>query len=118
MTALAEVACHRPADGRRQQAGAPAGQRVPGQVRHGGTYVPRYRAARSGPCARGRASTAHGPEGTVTVVVSHRFSTVALADLIVVLDDGRVAEVGSHAELMAAGRGYATYYGLQTAAYR
>jgi len=60
----------------------------------------------------------HGPEGTLTVVVSHRFSTVALAELIVVLDDGRVAEVGSHAELMAAGRGYATYYGLQTAAYR
>lgn len=37
--------------------------------------------------------------GAITVLVSHRFSTVRVADVIVVLDDGRVAEVGSHAEL-------------------
>ena len=35
--------------------------------------------------------------GSVTVLVSHRFSTVSMADLVVVLDKGRVVEVGSHA---------------------
>lgn len=56
--------------------------------------------------------------GTVTLVVSHRFSTVALADMIVVLDGGGVAEAGSHAELLAAGGRYASYYELQAASYR
>jgi ATP-binding cassette, subfamily B, bacterial len=54
----------------------------------------------------------------VTVLVSHRFSTVRMADLIVVLDGSRVAEVGSHAELIAAGGKYAELYGIQEAAYR
>ena len=40
-------------------------------------------------------------DGRITVLVSHRFSTVRMADLIVVLDGARVAEVGSHDELMA-----------------
>ncbi|MBE1491736.1 ATP-binding cassette domain-containing protein [Plantactinospora soyae] len=57
-------------------------------------------------------------QGAVTVLVSHRFTTVRMADLIVVLEDGRVAEFGSHAELMAAGRGYAELYRLQERAYR
>ncbi|THV29588.1 ABC transporter ATP-binding protein [Glycomyces paridis] len=56
--------------------------------------------------------------GTVAVLVSHRFSTVSIADLIVVLKDGRVAESGTHAELMAEGGTYAELYGLQSAAYR
>jgi ATP-binding cassette, subfamily B, bacterial len=56
--------------------------------------------------------------GAVTVLVSHRFTTVRMADLIVVVDDGRVAEYGSHAELMAAGRGYAELYRLQERAYK
>jgi ATP-binding cassette subfamily B protein len=57
-------------------------------------------------------------EGRVTVLVSHRFSTVRMADLIVVMDGARVVEVGSHAELMAGGGQYAELYGIQAAAYR
>jgi len=56
--------------------------------------------------------------GAVTVLVSHRFTTVRMADLIVVLDGGRVVEHGSHAQLMAAGGGYAELYRLQERAYR
>lgn len=51
--------------------------------------------------------------GTTTVLVSHRFSTVRLADLICVLEHGRVVELGSHDELMAAGGRYRTMFELQ-----
>jgi ATP-binding cassette, subfamily B, bacterial len=57
-------------------------------------------------------------QGAVTVLVSHRFTTVRMADLIVVLADGRIAERGSHAELMAADGDYAELYRLQERAYR
>ena len=50
--------------------------------------------------------------------MSHRFSTVRMADLIVVLDGARVVEVGSHADLMAAGGQYRELYDIQAAAYR
>jgi ATP-binding cassette, subfamily B, bacterial len=56
--------------------------------------------------------------GAVTVLISHRFSTVRMADLVVVLDGGRVLEVGSHAQLMAAGGRYAELFTLQAAGYR
>ncbi|SDH31625.1 ATP-binding cassette, subfamily B [Lentzea fradiae] len=56
--------------------------------------------------------------GTVTVLVSHRFSTVRMADLIVVVDGGRIAEAGTHAELVARGGLYSQLYGLQARAYR
>jgi ATP-binding cassette subfamily B protein len=59
-----------------------------------------------------------GQDGRITLLVSHRFSTVRMADLIVVLDGSRVVEVGSHAELIAAGGKYAELYGIQEAAYR
>jgi len=56
--------------------------------------------------------------GRITILVSHRFSTVRMADLIVVLDGARVVEVGSHTELMARGGQYAELYDIQAAAYR
>ncbi|QGN32364.1 ABC transporter ATP-binding protein [Microlunatus sp. Gsoil 973] len=56
--------------------------------------------------------------GAVTVLVSHRFSTVRMADLIVVVADGKVSELGSHAELMAADGRYAELFALQANAYR
>jgi ATP-binding cassette subfamily B protein len=55
--------------------------------------------------------------GTVTVLVAHRFSTVRVADLIVVLADGAVVEVGSHEELMAGAGMYAELYSLQARQY-
>ena len=55
--------------------------------------------------------------GAVTVLVSHRFSTVRMADLIVVVDGGKVVESGSHEELMARGGLYAELFTLQSAAY-
>jgi ATP-binding cassette, subfamily B, bacterial len=56
--------------------------------------------------------------GRITILVSHRFSTVRMADLIVVLDGARLVEVGSHDQLIAAAGQYAQLYGIQAAAYR
>src|SRR5262245_52217449 len=57
-------------------------------------------------------------DGRITILVSHRFSTVRMADLIVVLDGAKVVEVGSHDELMAKRGQYAELYNIQAAAYR
>lgn len=54
----------------------------------------------------------------LTILVSHRFSTVRMADLIVVLDGARLVEFGSHEELMARGGAYAELYTIQAAGYR
>ena len=56
--------------------------------------------------------------GSVTILVSHRFSTVRMADLIVVLDGARVAETGTHEDLLARGGRYAELYQIQAAGYR
>jgi ATP-binding cassette subfamily B protein len=72
----------------------------------------RYAAAARGP---GDGSTA---DGRITILVSHRFSTVRMADLIVVLDGARLVEAGTHEDLMAKGGQYAELYGIQAAAYR
>jgi ATP-binding cassette subfamily B protein len=56
--------------------------------------------------------------GSITILVSHRFSTVRMADLIVVLDGARVAESGTHDDLMARGGRYAELYRIQASAYQ
>jgi ATP-binding cassette subfamily B protein len=74
----------------------------------------------SGPggSANGLAHNGSPSDGRITILVSHRFSTVRMADVIVVLDGARVVEVGSHDELMARRGHYADLYGIQAAAYR
>ena len=58
----------------------------------------------------------HG--GRITILVSHRFSTVRMAGQILVLDGAKLVESGSHDELMARGGQYSQLYGIQAAAYR
>jgi ABC-type multidrug transport system fused ATPase/permease subunit len=54
----------------------------------------------------------------IAVLISHRFSTVRMADTIVVLEDGRIVESGSHAELVARAGRYERLFSLQAAGYR
>jgi ATP-binding cassette subfamily B protein len=54
----------------------------------------------------------------IAIVISHRFSTVRMADSIIVLDSGKIIEHGSHAELVALGGRYATLFQLQAQGYR
>jgi len=56
--------------------------------------------------------------GRIGIVISHRFSTVRIADRIAVIVGGRVAELGSHEELLRAGGRYAELFELQAAGYR
>ncbi|HEX2699959.1 MAG TPA: ATP-binding cassette domain-containing protein, partial [Acidimicrobiales bacterium] len=53
--------------------------------------------------------------GVTTLVISHRFSTVRRADRIVVVENGRVVEEGTHATLVASSGGYAEMFALQAA---
>jgi ATP-binding cassette subfamily B protein len=66
----------------------------------------------------GAARGAAGRSGAITLLVSHRFSTVRMADLILVVAGGRIAEAGDHAALVRAGGLYAQLYELQARAYR
>ncbi len=56
--------------------------------------------------------------GRIGIVISHRFSTVRIADRIAVIGDGRVTELGSHEELLRANGRYAQLFELQAAGYR
>jgi len=56
-------------------------------------------------------------QGRITVIISHRFSTVRLADRIVVLDGGMITEAGDHDALMALGGTYAAMFSLQARGY-
>jgi len=64
------------------------------------------------------AARGNGGDGRITILVSHRFSTVRMAGLIVVLDGARLVEMGSHDELMANAGQYSQLYAIQANAYR
>jgi ATP-binding cassette subfamily B protein len=57
-------------------------------------------------------------KGKSAVLISHRFSTVRMADRILVLEKGELVEIGSHAELLLKGGRYAELFDLQAAGYR
>lgn len=57
-------------------------------------------------------------KGRIGIVISHRFSTVRIADRIAVIDGGRITELGTHQELLAAGNRYARLFELQASGYR
>jgi ATP-binding cassette subfamily B protein len=63
-------------------------------------------------------AAASSDNGRIILLVSHRFSTVRMADYIIVMDGARVVESGTHDDLMAKGGQYAELYGIQAAAYR
>ena len=57
-------------------------------------------------------------QGKMAVLISHRFSTVRMADRILVLEDGKIAEDGCHSELISRGERYSRMFELQAASYR
>jgi ATP-binding cassette subfamily B protein len=56
--------------------------------------------------------------GKTAVLISHRFSTVRMADRILVLNDGELEEIGTHEQLLAARGRYAELFELQAEGYR
>nr|GFD57548.1 MDR-like ABC transporter [Tanacetum cinerariifolium] len=54
----------------------------------------------------------------MTLLISHRFSSVRNADHIIVLDQGRILEEGTHEQLMAGGGRYASLFNIQAHGYR
>lgn len=72
-------------------------------------------AARGG---RGTEGPHETPDGRITLLVSHRFSTVRMADLIVVLDGSKLVESGTHEQLMANRGPYSELYTIQAKSYR
>ena len=57
-------------------------------------------------------------QGKMALLISHRFSTVRMADRILVLEDGRIAEEGCHSDLIQRGQRYSKMFELQAASYR
>jgi len=66
----------------------------------------------------GAAAAYAATTGTVTLLVSHRFATVRMADLIIYLEDGHAAEAGTHDELLSRSGRYAELFTLQASGYR
>jgi ATP-binding cassette subfamily B protein len=64
-----------------------------------------------------RVAGTDNPLGTITVIVSHRFSTVRAAHLVAVVHDGRIVESGTHAELLKRAGRYASMYRTQAEGY-
>jgi ATP-binding cassette subfamily B protein len=62
-------------------------------------------------------AAARAATGAITVLVSHRFGTVHMADQIIVMEGGRVAEAGDHPTLVGQGGVYAELFALQAAGY-
>ena len=61
-----------------------------------------------------QAALARVMEGKTVVAIAHRLSTIAEMDRIIVLDEGRIVEEGSHADLLAGGGLYARYWNRQS----
>jgi ATP-binding cassette subfamily B protein len=57
-------------------------------------------------------------EGKMAILISHRFSTVRMADRIIVIQDGHIAELGTHEELMRQEGTYARLFSMQAEGYR
>ena len=96
----------------------PAGVRDPARPSGGNTYDVRLCA---GLAARGRQVREHEIQGALdrvaknrtSLVIAHRLSTIVGADEIIVLDQGRIAERGTHAQLLAHGGLYASMWNRQ-----
>jgi ATP-binding cassette, subfamily B, bacterial len=63
------------------------------------------------------ASFRHLTKGRTAIIITHRFATARLADRIAVIDEGRVTEIGTHDELLAAKGQYARIFQMQAKAY-
>ena len=57
-------------------------------------------------------------KGKTSIIISHRFSTVRMADRILVLKEGKIAEIGTHEELMENPQTYSRLFNLQAAGYQ
>jgi ATP-binding cassette subfamily B protein len=57
-------------------------------------------------------------EGKMALLISHRFSTVRMADRILVLEQGKITEDGCHSDLMSHGQRYSQMFELQASSYR
>ena len=101
------------ASGRRSRWLAPTCER-----RNCSFSMSRPRRSTRGPSTRSSCDSRSSWRGRMAVIISHRFSTVRMADRIVVLESGRVVEEGTHAALASNGGVYAELFEMQAAGYR